>query len=520
MSAKQSELKSINIRPGVTILSVLRHLNYRPWFALAEFVDNSLQSYLDHKSELEKAEGGSFKLKVSIDLKTDNGGRISIRDNAAGIHEKDYRRAFRPAEIPLDKSGLSEFGIGMKAAACWFSESWQVRTSALGEPLERSVSFDIDKIVEDKIEELDVASHPTKPGIHFTEIILEDLYQPPQGRTIGKIKEHLTSIYRVFLRKGVLELKLNGERLACSEPTVLRTPYYKMPGSEPILWKKEVDFDLGKDMHVHGFAAIRETASVSEAGFALFRKGRLIQGSYDEGYRPEFIFGKSNSFRYQRLFGELHLEGFEVSHTKDGFKWDENEEPFLELLKEELDRKPIALLEQAEQYRVRPKQKDIRPAAEAAAQKTADVIQQKAPPVLEQQLEEKPDSKNPPSDLLKIKETAASREIEVDLLGCRWRIILELSTDPAVGDWLEISDKILRKRLKKQEIRTLNVRLSLAHPFMERFAGADPDRIEPLLRVAAALALAEVTARESGVRGVGTVRRNVNNLLRDVLSKP
>src|SRR5690348_3905126 len=29
----------ISIRPGVSILAVLRHLNYRPWYAMAEFVD-------------------------------------------------------------------------------------------------------------------------------------------------------------------------------------------------------------------------------------------------------------------------------------------------------------------------------------------------------------------------------------------------------------------------------------------------------------------------------------------------
>ena len=56
------------------------------------------------------------------------------------------------------------------------------------------------------------------------------------------------------------------------------------------------------------------------------------------------VFGHSNSYRYQRLFGELHLDGFEVSHTKDGFRWDENEQPFLELLREYLDSGDVPLL--------------------------------------------------------------------------------------------------------------------------------------------------------------------------------
>jgi hypothetical protein len=39
-------IERVSIRPGVGILSVLRHLNYKPWFALAEFVDNAVQSYI------------------------------------------------------------------------------------------------------------------------------------------------------------------------------------------------------------------------------------------------------------------------------------------------------------------------------------------------------------------------------------------------------------------------------------------------------------------------------------------
>jgi hypothetical protein len=47
----------VSIRPGVGILSVLRHLNYKPWFAMAEFVDNSLQSFLQNRVQLQKLHG-------------------------------------------------------------------------------------------------------------------------------------------------------------------------------------------------------------------------------------------------------------------------------------------------------------------------------------------------------------------------------------------------------------------------------------------------------------------------------
>ena len=44
-------------------------------------------------------------------------------------------------------------------------------------------------------------------------------------------------------------------------------------------------------------------------------------------------------------------------------------------------------------------------------------------------------------------------------------------------------------------------------------------RIEPFVRLAAAIGLAEITARESGARQTGELRRNINQLLKDVLSR-
>jgi hypothetical protein len=509
--------RSVSIRPGVGILPVLRHLNYKPWFAMAEFVDNSLQSFLDYREELARAEGEGFKLAVTIEIDPD-GGRIAIRDNAAGIHEADYVRAFRPAEIPPDAHGLSEFGMGMKSAACWFAPLWEVRTSALGEKTEKTVSFDIERIVHDNLEELRVKTQPAPATAHYTEITLQSVHIPPQAKTIAKIKEHLASIYRVFIRDGILELKLNEEVLSYTEPKVLTVPFYKDPPlSQPKRWRKEIDFDFGGDLRVHGFAALRQTGSTSLAGFALFRRGRLIEGSADEGYRPEHIFGKSNSFTYQRLFGELQLEGFEVSHTKDGFRWDENEEAFLELLKEKLDEKPLPLLDQAEGYRAKPKADELKKAAVTAAGRTASVMESGITPVIEDQLTSPPESQAPPAGL-PLASLASTRQINVDLDGDKWLITLELSDDPGIGEWVSISDRSAQN--DKSGIRRLGVRLSLVHPFMIQFGGADAARIEPLLRVAVAICLAEVTARTSGVRAAGTIRRNINQLLRDALSQP
>lgn len=194
------QLSSVNIRPGVTILSVLKHLNYKPYYALAEFIDNSIDSFLKNEKVLKSLEGIDFKLIVNIEFDTTN-NRIIITDNAAGIHRNDYQRAFRTAEVPPDNTKLSEFGMGMKSAACWFSNQWEVRTTSLGEDVERTVSFDISKIVEDRIDELDISTKDASKNSHYTVITLMGIEEKmPVKRGLWKVKHHLASIYREYIR--------------------------------------------------------------------------------------------------------------------------------------------------------------------------------------------------------------------------------------------------------------------------------------------------------------------------------
>jgi DNA-cytosine methyltransferase len=510
--------KRINIRPGVSMLSVLRHLNYQPWYALAEFVDNAVQSFVSERHDIQRVDGKSAVLRVDIEFDPADAGRLTIRDNAAGIHQQDFARAFRAAEIPPDRSGLSEFGMGMKSAACWFAPHWTVRTKALGETVERTVTFDIQRIVKDSLDELEVRELRAKKDAHFTEISLSSLHRTPQTRTVAKIKAHLASIYRIYTRQKLLRLTFDGTPLTYETPAMLLAPWYKTPKAKPKLWKKDIEITLDRGRRVHGFAALRERGSTSEAGFALFRRRRLIQGSGDEGYRPEYIFGKSNTFAYQRLFGELHLEGFDVSHTKDGFQWEEDEEQFLEKLKNALDSGSMPLLQQAREYRSTPKREELRSAAEATIDATAEAIESRVPRVLDSARDRETVARTTPKGFFRHDGDIPTREFTLKMNDTNWHVLLELSDNPSLGAWVDVFDR--PGSGAEEGDRHVGLRFALAHPFTLQFAGADEEKLEPLLRIAAAIGLAEIAARESGVRMAGAVRLNMNELLRTALAKP
>jgi hypothetical protein len=521
-----TQVNSINIRPGVNVLSVLPHLNYKSWFALAEFVDNAVQSSISNKKLLKTIEGDNYRLRVEIDFDTSSSA-ISIKDNAAGISSVDYQRAFRPAEIPPDASGLSEFGMGMKSAACWFAPNWSVRSSAIGENVERTVLFDIDRIVNDSIEELNVLSMAVGEDKHYTEVRLENIRRFPRGKTVTKIKEHLASIYRVYLRDSSLELYVDGQKLAYESPAVLVAPSYRNPDDTPIEWKRDININLGDGKSATGFVAIRETANTRLAGLALFRRKRLIMGSADEAYRPEDIFGRPNTYPFQRVFGEIHLKGFFVSHTKDGIKWEESEDEFLSKLRKELSDEAFPILQQAREHRTKTGVKAVRRDAAAALLTTAASLNNTSikssdtslGPLFKDQEVPPPDTESDGEEQALPDIDRADMEVAELQLRFRsepWVVGIELSYADDQADWLSIRNT---PSITDPEPRQITVRIAMLHPFMSQFPTLDSEGFSAILKIAAAMALAEVEASELADRNPSAVRRFTNEILRNQMSK-
>ena len=273
---------AVSIRPGVGMLGLFPHMKYQPWYALGELVDNGIQSYLSNRDQLRDIEGHDYLLRIEIEIDPQQGGAIVVRDNAAGIARGDWHRAFLVAEPPADNSGLSQFGIGMKAACCWFAKNWSVRTTYMGEEVIRSVAFDIPEIVASRVETLQVVEEPTDWRTHFTEIRMTNLYRAPQRRTLSKIRDYLGGIYRQFLRNGDIEIVFNGKAITYSEPLGLSAPLWSNLDGDPITWRKDIDLRLDSGRRVTGFVAIRETGSTSLAGLALFYRQKVVMGAGED----------------------------------------------------------------------------------------------------------------------------------------------------------------------------------------------------------------------------------------------
>lgn len=327
-----ADVMELNIQPPASILNVFSRLSYKPWYAIAEFVDNSTQSYISHSDELSAAP--EFD-KLIVNVKYDSeSNTLTIIDNAYGMEIDRFRDAILLDSRNESQSGRNEFGMGLKTAASWFGKVWKVTSTQYGSSNRYTATVDIPKLDELHLQNTKIYRDYVATDTHGTEIIIEQVTKKITGsRTIGKIRDLLSSMYRRDINSRNIEIWFNDEPIVFEEYPVLTNFRGKS-------WKKDLDFTVdfdGKSYHVTGFVAIMNPGSFPKAGFALFRQERVVIGGTDSNYKPAQIFGQAQSQKSLKLFGELNMNDFPVNQAKDGFIWDDGlEDAFIDALKDNI----------------------------------------------------------------------------------------------------------------------------------------------------------------------------------------
>lgn len=337
---------SLKLQIGLDAISSYRRLSYSAWHALAEFVDNATQAYLNHRATLDKvyAEEGD-KLEVSLTYDQE-GGLIRIADTSIGMSYDELQAALKIGNRPEIATGRSRYGLGMKTAACWLGDLWTVRTKKFGETSEYAIEVDVPRVAGGDDDLRERVASGFAPEKHYTIIEITKLHRVFQGRTIGKIKNFLRSMYREDFRHDRLRLLWQGQELTWEEldAQLLRS-------LEDKIYKKEFNFEINAKP-VRGWVGVLASGSRSMAGFSILHCGRVVKG-WPDAWRPSTLFGQilgSNDLVNQRLVGEVHLDAFEVSHTKDDILWLGDEE---DLVEEKLEQECRAYREVARKHRVR-----------------------------------------------------------------------------------------------------------------------------------------------------------------------
>jgi len=506
----QIDKVSITLQPSV--YKTFRALNNTVALTLSEYVDNAVQSYLDNKQRLlENNPTYVFRVSIDVDQKAN---QIIIKDNAAGIDYINYKRAFEPANIPLDNTKLNEFGMGMKTASVWLADKWSVYTKALGENVERYTEFDLHKVIAEAKEELIVKETFKDEKLSYTEIILSQLsHNAPSPNQMDKVRRHLSSIYRVFLRNREIEIIVNGESLEGPKYDVLNVPFFSEPQGDNILWKKDIDFELGK-YKAKGFIAILKTIQNNANGLVLLRRGRVIVGGDDDRFFPPSIFGSPGNFRYKRLFGELELEGFGVTFNKNGFTDEENLNSFIDALRDELKEPGFNLLSQADNYRVKTKEENSKIAESIVKARKKEVekesITDKIKKVDDLSLNQENIEKEEKiiSDAFSLGTVVDSFDYE----GTTYKFQVDLINEDESDALYSVKQIIIRDEVT--EVPCVICKLNLAHPFFNRFEQfKKANDYEPIMAIFKTFALAEFLATKKSMHYPSELRTIFNNYI-------
>jgi hypothetical protein len=311
---------------GNSAILAYRRLPYRIWYAIAEFVDNSTDAYLRGNNKILideqfKKTGEVFSVEVDFDRENKT---LRIFDNSMGMNEAELENALIIGEKPSVSAGRSEFGMGMKTAAIWFADFIEIKTKKLGEDKELRVNIDIQKFVRGD-NNIKLQSTPKSRDEHYTFIELSGLHRIIRGPSLDKTRKFLGSIYRKDIRDKLMKLTVVAQEVTA--PTSKNDDaFMKRDDGTKVL--VEINNLQINDKIVSGWVGVLSPGFTgrSYAGFALIRHGRAVRGWLDS-WKPEEIFGDSRNDKInQRVTGELIMDDFTSSHTKDSIDWEQDDE--------------------------------------------------------------------------------------------------------------------------------------------------------------------------------------------------
>lgn len=222
--------------------------------------------------------------------------------------------------------------MGMKTAAFWIGSHWQIVTCEWASGEEWTADIDLKQIDENRSGgslPITLTMRPVSKDAHYTKIIIKELNRYFQKRTDDTIKSFLGSMYQFDIAENRMKLLFGDEEIKTPTTYDLDTD---LAGNQ---MRTPVDVTI-RGKQITGWVGVLRQGSGGRkfGGFSLFQNKRQIQG-FPNAWRPRAIFGGvdeegSNTLVAQRLTGQLYMDDFQVSHTKDAILFEADEEEQLE----------------------------------------------------------------------------------------------------------------------------------------------------------------------------------------------
>lgn len=320
-------------------LEALRFANLSLWDAVGELLDNSISAI---NKQWTDGQGGKIEIGYYLDA-----GKpvLRITDNGVGIDKFVLQnKLFEAHERPDDRSGLSEFGIGMKHGLATIGDRYRIETWPAGSSKKYTVPF---FAFEDPQSQVGLTVGETDSDQDTLGTALTIYLRREWNRAEWDLLlDHLRFGYRTFLRG------YNASPLAERETILINTSYTGRDGDEsertlqapelkmlkehpagndqlceldqPVLqWRENLEVVLalseepGVVHKITGWMGILEEGdTLRKIGIAIVRRGRALEVTGSFGWLPSTIVATGNSFGVQRVVGELYWDSMPAQQTK------------------------------------------------------------------------------------------------------------------------------------------------------------------------------------------------------------
>jgi len=143
---------------------------------------------------------------------------------------------------------------GLKTAACWIGNYWQVATTGWASGQEWTATVDVEAIIRNSSGRVPLSPRSVNTDAHNTKILIRNLNRVIQRRTEENVRNYLGSMYRMDLRSGRLKLVYGGEEIAPPDQFEFDTD------ADGKLMRREIDTTIN-EKQVKGWYGVLRTGS-------------------------------------------------------------------------------------------------------------------------------------------------------------------------------------------------------------------------------------------------------------------
>lgn len=306
--------------------------SYKIWDAIAELVDNSVDSFQKNETKLKEAGRNTFKIQIKVDNRN---RKLMVHDNAFGMNRSELHRALKVAKKNKWQKGIGKYGLGLKTSASWFGKKWKVTTKQLGSNVEYTATVDIPYLVNNAINKIPIQAKPVvgQENQSYTTIEVEQGVREYAATSLSKCKETLAIMYQRLLAKPNFEIHW---RTTSTEELIQYVEPNIYTSTNPNGSTKVHDFPIdgvetNSQIRITGRYGIYppQRKQTPHAGVLIFWRNRLIVHREKNSYWPRWsddrgdnIFGVAGDLKRQRFFIQLNINDMDPTSLKDDFKWD------------------------------------------------------------------------------------------------------------------------------------------------------------------------------------------------------